>query len=85
MNQDVATGEQDSIHEGEGWVRRFTAMGARLNEAVELYRGIGYEVRLAPADSRPEDVADATACAQCFVMTLARTIYTRPRSAATGE
>ncbi len=62
--------------EAEGWTRRFTAIGPRLNEAVELYRGLGYELRLEPADAGEVGLSDET-CAQCLVMTLARTIYTR--------
>ncbi|HEU5438006.1 MAG TPA: hypothetical protein VFU88_01855 [Ktedonobacterales bacterium] len=61
----------------DGWTRRFTAIGPRLSEAVELYRALGYELRLEPADSSEMDLG-GEACAQCMVMTLARTIYTRP-------
>jgi hypothetical protein len=64
-----------------GWTRRFTAIGARLQEAVELYRGLGFEVRLEAADSGSEDTVERAGCAQCFVMTLAQTIYTRPLGA----
>jgi hypothetical protein len=64
-----------------GWTRRFTALGARLQEAVELYRGLGFEVRLEAAAIDSGEVADTVACAQCIVMTLAQTIYTRPPSA----
>ncbi len=64
--------------EREGWTRRFTAIGVRLNEAVELYRGLGFEIRLESAEPQAEDIADKSGCAQCFVMSLARTIYTRP-------
>lgn len=71
--------------EREGWTRRFTAMGARLNEAVELYRGLGFDIRLEPAEPRSEEVADRSGCAQCFVMSLARTIYTRPLIADADE
>lgn len=62
----------------EGWMRRFTAVGARLTEAVEVYRGLGFEVRLEPAEPGAEQLLDSAACGQCFVMSLARTIYTRP-------
>lgn len=75
--------------ERDGWTRRFTAIGARLNEAIELYRGLGYEIRLEPGEPGSEGVADTSACEQCFVMSVARTIYTRPRAtdadAATAE
>ena len=66
----------------EGWARRFTAMGARLDEAIALYRALGYDVWLAPADASEEEIRNADTCAQCFVMTFAQTIYTRqPHSA----
>ncbi len=68
-----------------GWTRRFTAIGARLQEAVELHRGLGFEVRLEAADTGSEDVVERAGCAQCFVMTLAQTIYTRPSGARTDE
>ncbi len=74
---------QVDTREHDGWTRRFTAIGARLNEAIELYRGLGYEIRLEPGEPGSEGVADTSACEQCFVMSVARTIYTRPRNAAT--
>ena len=71
--------------DGIGWTRRFTAIGARLSEAVELYRSLGYEIRLEPADASDTELTDE-ACAQCMVMTLARTIYTRlPTARDDGE
>ena len=73
---------QSDTEERDGWTRRFTAIGARLNEAVELYKGLGYEIRLEPGEPGSEGVADTSACEQCFVMSVARTIYTRPRNAA---
>lgn len=69
----------------DGWTRRFTAIGARLNEAVELYRGLGYDVELRPADASQEEQRGAAACEQCFVMTLAQTIYTRRHGGMAGE
>lgn len=33
----------------QGWIRRFVAVEPRLSEAVELYKSLGYEVRLEPA------------------------------------
>lgn len=67
----------------DGWTRRFTAIGPRLGEAVALYRALGYELRLEPADAGDAGEAGGVAprdeaCAQCLVMSLARTIYTRP-------
>ena len=58
----------------EGW----TALGRRLNEAAELYRQLGFEVRLEPVDLNEEETAGAEGCKDCFVTMQARTIYTRP-------
>ena len=77
MNQSNAAAHIREI-ERDGWIRRFTAIGPRLQEAVDLYRGLGFDIKLEPADARPEDIADESVCARCFVMTLAQTIYTRP-------
>jgi len=63
----------------QGWTRRFSALGRRLNEAVELYRQLGFEILLEPADLDAEHTFSAGGCESCIVTTLARTIYTRPR------
>ena len=47
--------------EAEGWVRRFTASGARLEEAIENYRMLGFEVRTIPARELGCDE-----CSVCF-------------------
>ncbi|HEX9131857.1 MAG TPA: hypothetical protein VF844_06165 [Ktedonobacteraceae bacterium] len=67
--------------QAEGWTRRFTALGRRLNEAVALYSELGYEVRLEPVDLDEEESIGAEGCKDCFVTMQARTIYTRPRKA----
>ncbi|HEX8729411.1 MAG TPA: hypothetical protein VF739_12350 [Ktedonobacterales bacterium] len=74
----------DPTLEREGWTRRFTAIGARLQEAIDLYRALGFEIRLEPAEPRADELADQAACAQCFVMSLARTVYTRPSQRRAG-
>ena len=63
----------------EGWTRRFTALGRRLNEAAELYSELGFEVRLEPVDLYKEETMGADSCKDCFVTMQARTIYTRPK------
>jgi hypothetical protein len=68
----------------QGWTQRFTAIGLRLKEAVELYRQLGYEVHLEPADLSAEQL-ELEACKHCFVTTQARTIYTRPQADRTQE
>lgn len=97
------TRPRDPAPAHDGWTRRFTAIGARLSEAVELYRRLGFEIRLEPAAPGSEEVADTdtdtgtgtgtgtdtdattAGCEQCFVMSLARIIYTRPLIARTNE
>ena len=76
MNTDLP--EMSSIQlQKDGWTRRFTALGRRLNEAVDLYCELGYEVRLEPVDLDEEATAGVEGCKDCFVTMLARTIYTR--------
>jgi hypothetical protein len=62
----------------QGWIRRFTAVGRRLNEAVELYGQLGFETLLEPAELDEEYLSRAEGCERCIVTILARTIYTRP-------
>lgn len=62
--------------QAQGWTQRFTAMGIRLKESIELYRQLGYEVHLEPANLSEEQLA-SEACRSCFLITQARTIYTR--------
>lgn len=61
----------------EGWVRRFTACGPRLEEMVQAYQEIGFEVHLEPVAL--EAVSD-DACHQCFLVQsgLLFTVFTRP-------
>jgi len=63
----------------EGWTRRFTALGRRLNEVAELYNELGFEVRLERVDMDQEETMSAESCKDCFVTMQARTIYTRPK------
>jgi hypothetical protein len=65
--------------QAEGWTRRFTALGRRLNEATELYNELGYEVRLEHVNLDEEETAGAEGCKDCFITMQARTIYTRPK------
>ncbi len=63
----------------EGWMRRFTADEPRLSEAVELYRSLGYEVHLTPAEFKEENELCKT-CIQAECQKY-RIIYIRPRQA----
>jgi ferredoxin len=46
----------------EGWVERFSASGARLQETADYYRSLGYEVRVESL----ADVAAEGSCTTCF-------------------
>ncbi len=60
----------------EGWTRRFVGGPPRLQEMVELYRALGYEVWLEPQAA--EEFGDQ--CEGCTLARVAfRVIYTRPK------
>lgn len=61
--------------EREGWERRFIADPQRAEEAIEVYRRAGFEVRVEPAI--PEDLRDE--CESCWLVAggYFRVIYTR--------
>jgi hypothetical protein len=83
VRERVSTSVSTNLEE-QGWTQRFTAIGFRLNEAVTLYRQLGFDVHLEPASHR-EELFAAEACQFCFVTTQARTIYTRRRADSSGE
>ena len=66
----------------QGWTKRFSASGSRLQETTELYQSMGSEVHLEPA--RAEDFS----CPECHPQQPPATIegffvvYTRPRRGA---
>ncbi len=62
--------------EREGWTRRFTVPPTRLQETVELYESLGYEVHLEPLslDDLNEQCQDCRAALVFF-----RVVYTRPK------
>jgi len=60
----------------EGWTRQFAASEPRLQEAVQLYEALGFEVRLEPVElSEPT----SSECGNCYRWRSERyrTIYTR--------
>ena len=65
----------DPARLADGWERRFIADGPRCEEALRLYRELGYEVCADPL--APQDLAGE--CEDCqLVMALQfKTIYTR--------
>ena len=62
----------------EGWERRFTADLQRIEEVIELYSQLGYEVRAVPVPSE-EFHDDCTAC-QSVIARNFKTIYTRKKA-----
>ncbi len=58
----------------EGWERRFAVLPPRLEEMSDLYRSLGYEVRLEPVErgELPPECGDCPAA-----LVLARVIYIR--------
>lgn len=60
----------------EGWTRRFVGGPPRLNEMIQLYRELGFEVWLEPqaADEFQGECENCTLAIMLF-----RVIYTRPR------
>ena len=45
----------------EGWIERFTASGARLQEAIEAYRELEHEVKTVPVRE-----LELEGCTSCF-------------------
>lgn len=66
----------DPARIAEGWTPRFAAGPDRIDEMIQLYRELGFEVVADPV--RPEDAEDD--CRDCRLLALARFrfIYTRP-------
>ncbi|MEM2319281.1 MAG: hypothetical protein QXW82_02945 [Candidatus Bathyarchaeia archaeon] len=62
----------------QGWTRRFVADESRLGEAVELYKSLGYEVRLEPAVF-DETSEECKKCLLCGGRDKYKVIYTRPK------
>jgi hypothetical protein len=56
MNSELA----DKL-KAQGWEERFTASGARLEEALETYRELGLEVKTVPVNELGLD-----GCTTCF-------------------
>jgi hypothetical protein len=66
---------RDERYAQEGWTKKFTCDADRVDEFVEMYESIGFEVRVEPVS--PDD-PDLT-CQACFVGNREeyKTIYTR--------
>jgi len=62
----------------EGWARRFTGIGPRLDEMVQLYESLGFEVRLEAPDL---DELPGQVCHSCFLVESGHfyTLFTRSK------
>jgi len=69
---------RDNELERQGWIRRFVADEPRLSEVVELYKSLGYEVRLEPAafDETSEECKKCLLYQDCDKY---KTVYIRPK------
>ncbi len=67
----------------EGWERRFITDKTRLQEMMDLYHQLGYEVRAVPL-RRADLPADCDEC-QLMMLLQFQTLYTRKRRAAQGQ
>jgi len=79
MDRECSRAEcRDAKLERQGWIRRFVADEPRLSEAVELYKSLGYEVRLEPAafDEMSEECKKCLLYQDCGKY---KTIYIRPK------
>jgi hypothetical protein len=83
----TCSSEKEAQLKAEGWVKQFMTNEPRLSEAVEEYRGLGFEVHLEAVD--PAACASGSGCASCFEMPEAaaqfKIIFTRPTSRGGGE
>ncbi|MBU8933491.1 MAG: hypothetical protein KOO62_05750 [candidate division Zixibacteria bacterium] len=61
--------------ESEGWTQLFTASGTRLDEAIETYRELGFEIKTVPIKE-----LGGNDCSVCFDDASDKTvmIFTRP-------
>ena len=75
--------EEDSMLETNGWERRYIAHAARIDEAIELYTSLGYEVRAEPVT--PNDLDSC--CRDCALLANCefKIIYTRKRNTGADE
>jgi hypothetical protein len=71
----------DPARVADGWERRFVADGSRCDEAMALYRQLGYEVCADPL--APEDLAGECEDCQLVMLLQFKTIYTRARRGGT--
>lgn len=70
--------------ESEGWELQSVLSEPRLSEAVELYREIGYEVRVFPFDPEEEGCNGCTDCLKDSTIGVFA-VYTRKEGGENGQ
>ncbi len=61
----------------QGWTRQFTTLPNRVQEYVDLYTGMGFEVRVEEwALTADEDPS----CDSCALLGVMRTVFTRRKA-----
>ena len=63
--------------EKQGWIKQTTYDDSRLNDIIEMYDEIGFEVTIAPFE--PGEESGCSACMMCQPGRY-KTIYTRKRT-----
>lgn len=71
---EIAEKEKELI--AQGWTRQFTTFANRVQEYIDLYEGIRYEVRVEPWALIEE--LDPS-CRECALAGVMRTIFTRKK------
>jgi len=59
----------------QGWERRFVSYGQRMQEAIDLYQELDFEVHLEPL--RQEELLEACGDCQALAILELKTLYTR--------
>lgn len=69
--------------ENEGWIKRTTTTEPRLSEIVELYKSLGYEVRVEPV--RLDELDDD--CRTCYENEVeeVKTVYVKKKEGRTAS
>lgn len=61
LGKDAMASDLADKLKSEGWVQQFTASGPRLQEAIENYEMLGFEVKTVPVRE-----LDQNGCTVCF-------------------
>ena len=73
---EIASRERELFE--QGWTKQFTTFEDRLQEYIELYRELGWQVQIEPwADTLLHDLS----CTDCMLSGSMRTIFVRKPSA----